>query len=154
MYNSHNHSVSISINPSMVQTLSWSLKYVQFMFCSHNKTYHCHKEWKSIYKLITNDLYTFKKLSNKSKRAHQWNCYIKKSQSFDFNMDSTGDSKNIKTVISLTPTVKICMSIDSQALLLWGLRNGVCVCVCVCARARACEQCLQHIPTKKEIWWS
>lgn len=85
--------------------------------------------------MIINDLYTFRKLPNERKRAHQWNCYIKKSQSFYFNMDSTGDSTNIKTIISLTPTVKICMSIDSQALLLWGLRNGVCVCVCVCTHA-------------------
>lgn len=43
-------------------------------------------------------------------------CYIKKSQSFDFNLGSTGDSTNIKTII--IPKVNICMSIDSQALLL------------------------------------
>jgi hypothetical protein len=32
-------SVSLSLNPSMVQKLLWYLKYLQFMFYSHNKTY-------------------------------------------------------------------------------------------------------------------
>jgi len=42
---------------------------------------------------------------------------MKKTQSFDFNMDSTDGSTNIKTIISQSPTVKICMSTDLQALL-------------------------------------